>query len=87
MAAGFMESGYQAEFRFAIEQTGVVRILERSIFPAESEADGDGRFRDGRTAAPPAGFDFVFRATTDGLHWRSTANKSVLDEKMATFSQ
>jgi hypothetical protein len=38
-----MASGYQAEFRFAIEQTGIVRRIERAIFPSEPEADGDLR--------------------------------------------
>jgi hypothetical protein len=43
MAAGFMASGYQAEFRFAIKQTGNVRRIERVFFPEESEADGNLR--------------------------------------------
>jgi hypothetical protein len=41
MAASFMASCYQAEFLFAIEQTGIVRGIERVIFSAEPEADGN----------------------------------------------
>ena len=40
MPAIFMASCYQAEFRFAIEQTGIVRRIERVIFFAAPEADG-----------------------------------------------
>jgi len=43
MAASFMSSCYQAEFRFAIEQTGIVRRIERAIFSAEPKADGNLR--------------------------------------------
>ena len=43
MAVIFMASGYQDEFRLAIEQAGIVRRIERVIFPAEPEADGNLR--------------------------------------------
>ena len=43
MALVFMTSCYQAEFRFAIEQTSIVREIKRAIFPAEPEADGNLR--------------------------------------------
>ena len=43
MAESFMASCYQAEFRFAIEQTGIVRRIERVLFSAKPEADGNLR--------------------------------------------
>src|ERR1035437_7965788 len=39
-AAIFMSSCYQAEFRFAIEQAGIVRKIERVMISAETETDG-----------------------------------------------
>jgi len=38
MAAIFMSSSYQAEFRFASEQTGIVRRIKRVVFRGGSEA-------------------------------------------------
>ena len=43
MAAIFMASCYQAEFRFASGQTGIVREIESVIFFAEPKADGERR--------------------------------------------
>ena len=43
MAASFMSSCYQAEFRCAIEQMGIVLGIARDIFPAEPEAEWDLR--------------------------------------------
>jgi hypothetical protein len=43
MAAIFMSSCYQAEFSFAIEQTSIVRRIERAISSTKPEADGDLR--------------------------------------------
>ena len=40
MAAIFMASCYQAEFSFAIEQTGIVRRIERVIFPQNQRQTG-----------------------------------------------
>jgi len=38
MVAIFMSSSYQAEFRFASEQTGIVRKIKRVVFRGKPEA-------------------------------------------------
>ena len=52
MAAIFMASCYQAELRFASEQTGIVRGIERLLFREEPEvgkgaAEHGGKYEGG----------------------------------------